>query len=54
MNKSTIAAMLLKEYSYQRATDVYSPYNYLAERGYEVKCKLGCGSLGAVLLCRKI
>ena len=54
MDKNTISAMLQEEYSNLRATDVLASQKYLAERGYEVECMLGCGPFGAVLLAKTI
>jgi len=54
MDNSTISAMLEKEFSNLRATDVLVSGKYLAERGYEVERMLGCGSFGAVLLAKNI
>jgi len=54
MDKNAISAMLLKEYSNLRATDVLESRKYLAESGYEVERMLGCSSFGAVLLATNI
>jgi len=54
MDKSTISAILLKENSNLRASDVLASSKYLVERGYEVESMLGCGTFGAVLLAKSI
>jgi len=52
MDTNIISAMLLKEYSNLRATDVLASRKYLAEKGYEVELMLGCGFFSAVLLAK--
>ena len=54
MDKSTISAMLEKNYLNLRATDILSSEKYLVYIGYQVDLMFGCGSFGAVMLGKNI
>jgi len=50
MDIDTINSCLARGSSNLRDTDVLTSMNYLNQRGFKLRCMLGCGSFGAVML----
>jgi len=54
MEKSTISAILEKDNSNLKVTNVLQSIKYLAERGYEVELMLGCGLFDTKMFAKNI